>query len=69
MQALVYIDNELKYVYTCMCKHAYKNINYSTLGGNAAGKDVLHLVIQEICSLHLENIAGNIRYYILNGKD
>lgn len=72
MRALVYVDNVLStnvYTRILLCTHTDKNMNYSTLGGNAAGKDVLHLVIHKIFSLCLEKIADNIRYYILIEKD
>ena len=72
MRALVYVDNVLStYLYThiLLCTHADINMNYSTLSGNAAGKDVLHLVIHKIFSLCLENIADYIQYYVLIEKD
>lgn len=72
MRALVYVDNVLStnvYTRILLCTHTDKNMNYSTLGGNAAGKDVLHLVIHKNFSLCLEKIADNIRYYILIEKD
>lgn len=72
MQTLVYIDIYVlsTYVYTCMCTYADINMNYSTLGGNAAGKDACSSFSY---SGNLFPALGkhccNIRYYIVNGKD